>query len=81
MVKTKSAKTIAFEDALAKLEEVVRKLEGGDVSLDDSLKMFEDGTKLVRLCESKLNEAKGKVEMLMQSTSGETKLESFGEAE
>ena len=46
-----------FETALKKLEEVVRRLEGGELSLDDSLKAFEEGVKLAGFCSKKLNEA------------------------
>ena len=53
-----------FEAALARLEEIVRKLEEGEVSLEDSLKVYEDGMKLVRFCEVRLNEAQKKVEIL-----------------
>ena len=59
-----------FEQALGKLEESVRKLEAGDLPLDDSLKIFEEGTKLARTCETKLSEAKGKVEKLLRQADG-----------
>lgn len=65
------AQSMKFEGALAKLEEVVRKLEGGNLSLDDSLKSFEEGIKLARLCEKMLKEAKGKIEQLIKKESGE----------
>ncbi len=66
-----------FEQALGKLEEIVRHLEKGDLTLDDSLKAFEEGIKWSRLCEQKLTEAKGKVEMLVKSASGEMKEAAF----
>ncbi|PIR17400.1 MAG: exodeoxyribonuclease VII small subunit [Deltaproteobacteria bacterium CG_4_10_14_0_2_um_filter_43_8] len=66
-----------FERSLSKLEEVVRHLEKGDLSLDDSLKTFEEGIKWSRMCESKLKEAKGKVEMLMKTEGGELKAAPF----
>ena len=53
-----------FEVALARLEETVRKLEEGEVPLEDSLKAYEEGMKLVKLCEARLNEAQKKVEIL-----------------
>lgn len=62
-----------FEQALGKLEEIVRHLEKGDLTLDDSLKAFEEGIKWSRLCEQKLTEAKGKVEMLVKTAGGEIK--------
>ena len=61
----------SFELALSKLEEIVRHLEKGDLTLDDSLKAFEDGIKWSRMCEQKLNEAKGKVEMLVKDANGQ----------
>lgn len=59
-----------FETAMGKLEEIVRHLEKGDLSLEESLRAFEDGIKWSRTCEEKLNEAKGKIEMLIKSESG-----------
>ena len=66
-----------FEQALGKLEEIVRHLEKGDLTLDDSLKAFEEGIKWSWMCEQKLSEAKGKVEMLVKSASGEMKETAF----
>jgi len=57
-------KNIKFEDALLKLEEIVDKLEAGDISLDDSLKVFEEGNDLVKLCLKKLNEAEQKLKSI-----------------
>ena len=56
---------IAFEDALEKLEEIAEKLETGDLSLEESLKAFEEGIKLSRLCSKQLNEAELRVEKLI----------------
>jgi exodeoxyribonuclease VII small subunit len=67
----------SFELALSKLEEIVRHLEKGDLTLDDSLKAFEDGIKWSRMCEQKLNEAKGKVEMLVKDANGQMKEKEF----
>jgi len=66
-----------FEAALKNLEEIVRHLEKGDLSLDDSLKAFEEGIKWARHCETKLAEAKGKVEMLVRSANGEVSAQPF----
>lgn len=54
-----------FEKKLARLEEIVGKMEGGDVSLEDSLKLFEEGVQLSRICQKELDEAEQKVELLM----------------
>jgi exodeoxyribonuclease VII small subunit len=56
--------TEKFETALKKLEEIVRKLEGGELPLDDSLKAFEEGVKLAGFCSTKLNEAEKRIDVL-----------------
>lgn len=55
-----------FEDALGRLEDIVRKMEAGDMSLEESLKAFEEGIKLARICSRKLDEAERRVEMLLK---------------
>jgi len=57
-------KDLKFEDALNKLEDIAEKLETADISLDDSLKVFEEGNDLVKLCLKKLNEAEKKIESI-----------------
>ena len=57
-------KDIKFEDALHKLEDIVEKLETGDISLDDSLKVFEEGNELVKLCLKKLTDAEQKIKSI-----------------
>lgn len=59
-----------FESSLGELEKIVRKLEGGDLSLDESLKLFEEGIKLSRECEEKLSNAERRVELLMRDEHG-----------
>lgn len=59
-----------FEDGLKRLEEIVAKLESGNLSLDDSLKLFEEGVKLVRFCNERLAEAQQKVELLTKDQAG-----------
>lgn len=54
-----------FEKKLNRLEEIVGKMEKGDVSLEESLKFFEEGVKLSRECNAKLTEAELKVKKLM----------------
>jgi len=53
-----------FEDSLKRLEEITSKLETGDISLDESLKVFEEGIRLSRFCESKLTDIERKIEIL-----------------
>ena len=59
-----------FEEALKQLEEIVRDLEGGDLSLDDSLKNFEKGMKLIKFCSEKLEEVEQKVTRLIKEGEG-----------
>jgi len=59
-----------FEDALNKLEKIVMKLEDGDISLEESLKLFEEGIRLSRLCNQKLDEAEKRVEILLKGKEG-----------
>jgi exodeoxyribonuclease VII small subunit len=54
-----------FEDALEKLEDIVKKMEAGELPLDDALKSFEEGIKLIRFCQAKLDEAERRVEMIL----------------
>jgi exodeoxyribonuclease VII small subunit len=57
-----------FERSLAELEAIVDKLEAGDLSLDESLKQFERGVQLTRVCQSALKQAEQKVEILMRKS-------------
>ena len=54
-----------FEKKLNRLEEIVQKMEKGDLALDESLKLFEEGVKLSRECNQRLTEAESKVRLLM----------------
>ena len=67
----KPSKELRFEEALAGLERIVRDLEGGDLPLDDALKLFEEGVRLSRFCGAKLDEAEKKIEILMKGADGE----------
>ena len=66
-----------FEKAIKRLEEIVESLEEGSLTLEDSLKIFEEGIKLSRLCARKLDEAEKKVEILLQGEAGKKKPEPF----
>ena len=68
-----------FEESLTKLEEIVAQLERGDLSLEDSVRMFEEGSRLSAECRKQLEEAEGKVEMLVKQRDGSVKREPFGE--
>ena len=68
---------VSFEKNLNQLEELVQALEDGDNSLNESLKAFEKGIKLSRLCHNELNKAEQKVEILLKAEGEETKKETF----
>lgn len=70
-----------FEAALARLEEIVQELEKGDLPLEQSLKLFEEGIKLSRICNSRLEEAERKVEILMKDKNGNVTAQAFKEEE
>lgn len=61
---------LTFEEAMAKLEDAVAQLEGGELSLDKSIAEFENAVKLIRLCEEKITDAKQRVRILTQSADG-----------
>ena len=65
-----SAKKLTFEQQLERLEEIVAALESGDASLADSLKLFEEGTKLVTTCTKQLDQAEQQIVKLMKGTDG-----------
>jgi exodeoxyribonuclease VII small subunit len=65
-----------FEDALAELKEIIKKLESGNLPLEDSIKLFQEGTDLISFSHKKLNEIRKKVEILVEKN-GETAFEDF----
>jgi len=68
--------SIDFEKSLGDLETLVNELEKGDMSLEDSLKAFEEGVKLTRDCQSRLSEAEQRVQTLIENQ-GELSLQAF----
>ena len=69
---------MSFEKKLTRLEEIVQKMEAGELSLDDSLKLFEEGVKLSRECNKELSTAEQKVKKLVGvDAQGEPILENF----
>ena len=74
---TRSKRPPDFEKSLAELETLVEKLEGGDLSLEESLKAFERGVGLTRECQTALAAAEAKVEILLKQADGES-LQAFG---
>ena len=61
---------MSFEDALAELEQIVRRLEGGQVKLDEAIMSYERGAQLKRHCERKLNEAQQRVDRIVIGPEG-----------
>jgi exodeoxyribonuclease VII small subunit len=61
---------MSFEDALAELEQIVRRLEGGQVKLDEAILSYERGAQLKRHCERKLNEAQQRVDRIVIGPDG-----------
>lgn len=66
-----------FEQSLKQLENIVAQMERGDISLEESIKLFEEGTKLADQCKQQLAEAEGKVEILIKQRNGAMKREPF----
>jgi exodeoxyribonuclease VII small subunit len=69
---------VTFEAALKQLEEIVQRLERGELPLEESLKLYEEGIRLSRLCHAKLEEAEGKIELLMKDARGDLVLDEQG---
>ena len=68
---------LSFEEALVKLETIVESMESGDVPLADLLAKFEEGTKLLKVCESRLKDAELKIELLKKQKDGSVTFEKF----
>ena len=62
--------TKTFEESMSRLEEIVRTLESGSVTLDESLKLYEEGIALVRTCSLKLDDAEKKIKLLNVTAEG-----------
>lgn len=71
-------KEMTFEAAMARLEEIVRALEGGSAGLDQSLGLFEEGITLVKICNAKLEGAEQKVKLLAAGEDGKLTETEFG---
>ncbi len=67
----------SFEESLQKLERIVEQMEKGDLSLEESLRLFEEGVALSAACKRELDEAEGKVQMLIKQRDGSFKTELF----
>jgi exodeoxyribonuclease VII small subunit len=70
-----------FEDALRGLEEIVERLESGDLALEESLSAFEEGVALVRYLNNKLNEVERRVEVLTRDQGGNLRVDELADEE
>jgi exodeoxyribonuclease VII small subunit len=75
--KPEPARKIDFEKSIHRLEEIVQRLETSDISLDDAMKLFEEGVKLSAECQQALAEAEGRIEILMKKAAGKIAAEPF----
>lgn len=64
------SKKIKFEEAFLRLENIAQQLESGEVSLEESLELYEEGMKLIELCNQKLNDAEKKIQILSKTADG-----------
>ncbi|MDF1656835.1 MAG: exodeoxyribonuclease VII small subunit [Verrucomicrobiales bacterium] len=71
----------AFEDALSHLEELVREMESDQMPLEELIKNYEEGTRLFKVCEKRLDEAQGRIEIIRKNRSGQGVVEPFGDQE
>jgi exodeoxyribonuclease VII small subunit len=74
-----SQKNQTFEASLSNLEKIVRRLEEGDLPLEESLKLFEDGVRLSRECQERLNQAERRIEVLLKDADGNPALNVVGQ--
>lgn len=66
-----------FEEAISELESIVEKLESGELSLDESIEVFQNGIELSRYCSKRLDEVEKKISILIEDDKGEIKEEMF----
>lgn len=71
----------AFEERLTQLEQVVEKLERGELSLDESVRLFEEGVKLSDACKAELEKAEGRVQVLVEGRNGKMQIAEMDEDE
>jgi exodeoxyribonuclease VII small subunit len=69
--------SLTFEQAIARLEKIVADMEAAELPLEDVLKRYEEGTRLVRFCAQKLDEAEKKIELLTKKADGSVVLKPF----
>jgi exodeoxyribonuclease VII small subunit len=81
MKKAEAPEGQTFESQLAALEKIVRELERGDLPLEESLRLFEQGVRLSRECQERLNQAERRIELLLRDAEGRPVLAAFDEDE
>lgn len=72
---------VKFEDAIKRLEEIVEEMEGKDLQLDKSIKLFQEGMEIAALCNGKLDEAERKINIVMKNSKGQLTEEKFNPEE
>ena len=70
---------MSFEESMQRLEQIIRAMERGDVALEESLKLFQEGTQLVADCEKLLEDAQLQVKMVLTAADGSPVLEDFAD--
>lgn len=72
-------KNQSFEESIGRLEQIVRAMERGDVALEESLKLFQEGTQLVQTCSKMLDDAQLQIKKVMTAADGSPVLEDFAD--
>ena len=75
-----SKESMNFEQSMARLEQIVRAMERGDVALEESLKLFQEGTQLVQQCSKLLDDAQLQIRQVMTAADGSPVMEDFADA-
>jgi exodeoxyribonuclease VII small subunit len=78
-MKKREARAASFESSLVSLEKIVRELERGDLPLERSLELFEEGVRLSRECQERLNHAERRIELLLHDSEGQPIISEFDE--
>jgi len=76
-----SKKSKTFEESMSRLEQIVRAMERGDVPLEESLKLFQEGTELVKTCTKLLDDAQLQIKKVMTAADGSPVMEDFADDE
>ncbi|MCB1117843.1 MAG: exodeoxyribonuclease VII small subunit [Chlamydiia bacterium] len=73
-------KKITFEEGYQRLEQILSKLNNGEVSLEDSLKYYEEADRLITSCNKLLTQAEEKIQMMVKNREGKVEMQPFGDA-